>query len=150
MVYLEIGNKRYQWNGNSINKSSINDLDNELIRIGMNHNSFNLRLEYKSLKAAFFDLGNTLIKTTFNGSILTNIAIFPETEEIISSLKSRRIKLGIISNGSRSLFGTFPDDQKVELNNLFSKFDVVVMSGDGDIGIKNLIKKYLNYFKIRF
>ncbi len=80
MVYLEIDNKRYSWDGNSINKSSISDLNNELIRIGMNHNSFNL-----ILKAAFFDLGNTLIKTTFNGPTLTEIAVFPETEEIISS-----------------------------------------------------------------
>ena len=135
MVYLEIDNKRYLWDGNSINKSSISDLNNELIRIGMNRNSFNLILEYKSLKAVFFDLGNTLIKTTFNGPTLTKITVFPETEEIIFSLKNKGIKLGIISNGSRSLFGTLPNDQNLELNNLFSKFDVVMMSDD-DVGVR--------------
>ncbi len=135
MVYLEIDNTRYFWDGNSINKSSITDLNNELIRIGMNLNSFNLVLEYKSLKAAFFDLGNTLIKTTFDDSILTNISVFPEVEEIISALNDRGIKLGIISNGTRSLFGTLPDDQNLELNNLFRKFDVVIMSDD-DVGVR--------------
>lgn len=88
-----------------------------------------------SLKAVFFDLGNTLIKTSFNGSTLTNIIVFPETEEIIFSLKNRGIKLGIISNGSRSLFGTLPDNQNLELNNLFSKFDVVIISDD-DVGVR--------------
>ena len=112
------------------------NLGNELIRIGINNNnSFSLILEYKLLKTAFFDLGNTLIKTTFNGSTLTNISVFPEIEEIISSLKNRGIKLGIISNGSRSLFGTLPDDQNLELNNLFNKFDVVIMSDD-DVGVR--------------
>ena len=105
----------------------------------MNYNSFNLILEYKSLKAAFFDLGNTLIKSTFNCSTLTNITVFPKVEEIISSLKDRGIKLGIISNGRRSLFGTLPDDQNLELNNLFSKFDVVIMSDD--VGVRKLHKE---------
>lgn len=136
MVFLEIGNTRYKWNSNSINKSSINDLGNELIRIGMNHNSFNIILEYESLKAIFFDLGNTLIKTTSNGSNIINITIFPETQEIISSLKNRGIKLGIISNGSRTHLSEWLDDQNSELNQLFSKFDVVIMSDDDDVGVR--------------
>ena len=136
MVYLEIGNKKYQWNGNSIIKSSIPDLGNELIRIGINHNAFNLNLEYRLLKATFFDLGNTLIKTIFNGPTLTSITIFPETQEIISSLKDRGLKIGIISNGSRSLFETLPNHQKLELNDLFNQFDVVILSGDPDIGVE--------------
>jgi HAD superfamily hydrolase (TIGR01662 family) len=135
VVFLEIGNTRYKWNGNSINKSSINDLGNELIRIGISHNSFNLILEYKLLKAIFFDLGNTLIKTTFKGSNITNITIFPETQEIISSLKNRGIKLGIISNGSRTHLSEWLDDQNSELNQLFNKFDVVIMSDD-DVGVR--------------
>lgn len=53
MVFLEIGNKRYQWTGNSINKSSISQLGNELIRIGMDRNFFNLILEYV-IKSSFF------------------------------------------------------------------------------------------------
>lgn len=135
MVFLEIGNVRYEWSDSSINKSSINDLGNELIRIGMNRNSFTLILEYKLLKAIFFDLGNTLIKTTFNGSNITNITIFPETQEIISSLKIRGIKLGIISNGSRTHLSEWLDDQNSELNQLFNKFNVVIMSDD-DIGVR--------------
>lgn len=143
MVYLEIGNKRYSWDGNSISKSSITEHSKELIRLGMESDSFNLVLEHRSLKAVFFDLGDTLIKATLNDSThtLTNITVFPETEEIISSLRDKGIKLGIISNGSQSLFETLPDDQKLELKTLFSKFDVVIMSDDDDVGVRKPHKK---------
>ena len=74
-----------------------------------------MNLEYRLLKAVFFDLGNTLIKTTsLMVQLLTSITIFPETQEIISSLKDKRIKkFGIISNGSRSLFETLPESSEI-------------------------------------
>jgi len=145
VVFLEIGNTRYEWGNSSINRSSINDLGNELIRIGMNQDSFKLILEYTPLKAMFFDLGNTLIKTTFTGSNITNITIFPETQEIISSLKNRGIKLGIISNGSRTLLSEWLDDQNSELSQLFRKFDVVIMSDDDVGGVRKPHKEIFEH-----
>ena len=135
MIFLKIGNKKYQWNGDTIN-SSIVDNDTESIQIGLSTNSFDLFLEYKLLKAVFFDLGNTLVKPILNGSSITDIIFYPETNEIISSLKDRGIKLGIISNGSRNLLSQWLNDQNSKLSQLFSKFDVVIMSDDDDIGIR--------------
>ncbi|HEY7569765.1 MAG TPA: hypothetical protein VH796_00225 [Nitrososphaeraceae archaeon] len=103
MVFLDIDNNRYTWAGASITKSSITDLGNDLIRIGICENNLNVILEYKSLRAMFFDLGNTLVKTILDkSSNLIDVIVFPGTNEIISSLKDKGIKLGIISNGSRS------------------------------------------------
>jgi len=65
MVFLDIDNNGYTWAGDSITNSSITDLGNDLIRVGISDNNFNLILEYKSLKAVFFDLRNTLVKTIF-------------------------------------------------------------------------------------
>ena len=82
----------------------------------------------------FFDLGNTLVKTIFdNSSNLIDVIIFPETNEIISSLKDKGIKLGIISNGSRSLLKKWLDDPNSDLNQLFNKFNLIIMSDD-DVG----------------
>lgn len=55
MVFLDINNNRYTWTGNSINKSSIADLGNNLIRVGLSDINFKIILEYDSLKAIFFD-----------------------------------------------------------------------------------------------
>jgi hypothetical protein len=134
MVFLDIDNNRYTWAGASITRSSITDLGNDLIRIGICENNLKIILEYKSLKAVFFDLGNTLVKTIFdNSSNLIDVIIFPETNEIISSLKERGIKLGIISNGSRGLLKKWLDDQNSDLNQLFDKFNLIIMSDD-DVG----------------
>ena len=130
MVFLDINNNRYIWAGNSITKSPITDLGNDLIRVGLSDNNFKIILEYNSLKAIFFDLGNTLVKTIFDNSNLIDVVIFPETNEIISSLKDKGIKLGIISNGSRSLLKKWLENQNSELNQLFNKFDLIIMSDD--------------------
>ena len=136
MVFLDINNNRYTWTGNSIIKSSITDLGNNLIRVGISDNNFNIILEYNSLKAIFFDLGNTLVKTIFDNSNLIDVIIFPETNEIISSLKDKGIRLGIISNGSRSLLKKWLENQNSELNQLFNKFDLILMSDDDANGIR--------------
>jgi predicted HAD superfamily phosphohydrolase YqeG len=133
MVFLDIDNNRYTWAGNSIIRSSIGDLDNDLIRVGIVDNDFKIVLEYKSLKAIFFDLGNTLVKTIFDNSNIIDVIIFPEVNEIISSLKNRGIKLGIISNGSRSFLKKWLQDQNSDLSRLFDKFNLIVMSED-DVG----------------
>jgi HAD superfamily hydrolase (TIGR01662 family) len=133
MVFLDIDNNRYTWTGDSITRSSITDLDNDLIRVGVSDNNFRIILEYKSLKAVFFDLGNTLVKTIFDNSHIIDVMIFPEINEIISSLKNRGIKLGIISNGSRSLLKKWLEDQNSDLTQLFDKFNLIIMSDD-DVG----------------
>jgi predicted HAD superfamily phosphohydrolase YqeG len=133
MVFLDIDNKRYTWAGDSITRSSITDLGNDLIRVGISDNNFKIVLEYKSLRTVFFNLGNTLVKTIFNNSHLVDIIIFTDTNEIISSLKDRDIKLGIISNGSRSLLKKWLEDQNSELSQLFDKFNIIIMSDD-DVG----------------
>jgi len=133
MVFLDIDNNRYTWAGNSISRSSITDLDNDLIRVGIADNNFKIVLEYKSLKAVFFDLGNTLVKTVFDNSDLTDVIVFPETNEIISSLKDRGIKLGIISNGSRNPLKKWLQDQNSDLSRLFDNFNLIIMSDD-DVG----------------
>gem|GEM_PF-1954032 len=124
MVFLDI---------DPITRSSITDLGNDLIRVGISDNNFKIVLEYKSLKAVFFDLGNTLVKTIFDNSHIIDVIVFPEVNEIISSLKDRGIKLGIISNGSRSLLKKWLEDQNSELNQLFDKFNLIIMSDD-DVG----------------
>jgi HAD superfamily hydrolase (TIGR01662 family) len=136
MVFLDIDNNRYTWTGNSIFRSSIGDLDNDLIRVGMFDNDCKIVLEYKSLKAVFFDLGNTLVKTIFDNSNLIDVIIFPEVNNIISSLKNRGIKLGIISNGSRSILNNWLQDQNSDLSRLFDKFNVILMSDDHVGGIQ--------------
>jgi FMN phosphatase YigB (HAD superfamily) len=78
----------------------------------------------------FFDLRNTLVKTIFDNSHLIDVIIFPETNEIISSLLDRGIKLGIISNGSRSLLIKWLDS---DLNQLCDKFNLIIMLDD-DVG----------------
>lgn len=132
-MFLDLDNNRYTWAGNSITRSSITGLDNDLIRVGIAHDNFKIVLEYKSLKAVFFDLGNTLVNTIFDNSDLIDVIVFPETNEIISSLKDRGIKLGIISNGSRNLLRKWLQDQNSDLSRLFDKFDLIVMSDD-DVG----------------
>jgi predicted HAD superfamily phosphohydrolase YqeG len=112
-------------------------LGNNLIRVGLSNNNFKIILEYNSLKAIFFDFGNTLVKTILDNSFnLIDVIIFPETNEIISSLKDKGIKLGIISNGSRSLLKKWLDDQNSDLNQLFNKFDLIIMSDDDVGGIR--------------
>lgn len=133
MVFLDIDNKRYTWAGNSIIRSSIGDLDNDLIRVGTVDNNFKIILEYKSLKAIFFDLVNTLVRPIFDNSNLINVTVFPEVNEIITSLKNRGIKLGIISNGSRSFMKKWLQDQNSDLCQLFDKFNLIIMSDD-DVG----------------
>ena len=124
MVFLDI---------DPITRSSITDLGNDLIRVGISDNNFKIVLEYKSLKAVFFDLGNTLVKTIFDNSHIIDVIVFPEVNEIISSLKDRGIKIGIISNGSRSQLSKRLEDQNSDLNQLFNKFNLIIMS-DNDIG----------------
>jgi HAD superfamily hydrolase (TIGR01662 family) len=136
MVFLDIDNNRYTWAGNSIIRSSIGDLDNDLIRVGIVDNNFKIVLEYKSLEAVFFDFGNTLVKTIFDNSNLVDVIIFPEVNEIISSLKNRGIKLGIISNGSRSLLKNWLQDQNSDLRRLFDKFNLIIMSDDDVDGVR--------------
>jgi hypothetical protein len=133
MVFLDIDNNRYTWAANSIIRSSVGDLDSGLIRVGTVDNNIKIILEYKVLKAVFFDLGNTLVKTIFDHSDLIDVIIFPEVNDIITSLKNRGIKLGIISNGSRSLLKNWLQDQNSDLNRLFDKFNLILMSDD-DVG----------------
>ena len=78
-------------------------------------------------------MGNTLVKIISDNSDSIDVIIFPETNEIISSLKDRGIKLGIISNGSRSQLKKWLDDQNSDLNQLFDKFILIIMSDD-DVG----------------
>ena len=77
-----------------------------------------------------------MIRTIFDNSDLIDVIIFPETNEIISSLKEKVIKLGIISNGSRSLLEKWLENQNSELNQLFDKFDLIIMSDDDANGIR--------------
>ncbi len=136
MVFLDIDNNRYTWAGNSIIRSSIGDPDNGLIRVGTVDNNLKIILEYKALEAVFFDLGNTLVKTIFDHSDLIDVIIFPEVNEIISSLKNRGIKLGIVSNGSRSLLKSWLQDHNSDLSRLFDKFNLIIMSDDDAGGVR--------------
>jgi hypothetical protein len=46
MVFLDVDNNRYTWSGTSITRSSITDLPNNLIRVGISDNNFRIVLEY--------------------------------------------------------------------------------------------------------
>jgi predicted HAD superfamily phosphohydrolase YqeG len=142
MVFLDIDNNRYTWAGNSITRTSIAGLDNDLIRVGLANHNFKIVLEYKALKAVFFDLGNTLVKpVSDNTGIIDDVIVFPEVNEIITSLKNRGIKLGIISNGSRNLLKKCLQDQNSALNRLFDKFNLIIMSDDDVGGVQKPNKK---------
>jgi histidinol phosphatase-like enzyme len=145
MIYLKVDNKKYTWNGIS---TSINDLisvesdhtNNDLITVGMEKNDINIMIGYKqmSLKAIFFDLGDTLLipKRSDNNEIL-DIDISPNAIPLINSLKELGFKVGIISDGRRDvLFNNLPEDKKSLLNHLLDKFDTIIMSMDEE-GIPN-------------
>ena len=98
----------------------------------MEKNGINIMIGYKhvSLKAIFFDLGNTLLIPTWSNNRIIDIGISPHTTPLITSLKESGFKIGIIADGSVDLFNHLPADKKSLLNDLLHKFDTVIMSRD--------------------
>ena len=84
-----------------------------------------MKLEFKDLKAIFFDLGETLV--TWD-RIKNKFVNFTQTYDILKDLERRKIEIGIISDGNRTDL-----DNLIEDKNLLSKFKVVIMSEDDDI-----------------
>jgi len=95
------------------------------LEIGVIYDKYTMKLEFKSIKVIFFDLGETLV--TWDGT-KSKFVNFVETYDILKDLEKRKIEVGIISDGSRTDLDNLIEDQ-----NLLSKFKVIIMSEDDDV-----------------
>ncbi|MBY5408457.1 M28 family peptidase [Rhizobium leguminosarum] len=84
------------------------------------------------IRAVFFDLGDTLGTAVLSGAPpeLVEFDVFPYVPDIISDLKDRGIKLGIISNTGTTIRATI--NAVLEPTRLLERFDpeLLIYSGD--------------------
>ena len=85
----------------------------------------------------FFDLGKTLV---YRNNQNEQFVKFSDTDSILSKLKQKGIKMGIISDGSRTDLDNLLADPS-----LLNAFQLVVMSEDSDVGgVEKAKKKIFN------
>jgi FMN phosphatase YigB (HAD superfamily) len=124
-VFLDLYDNRIEWKDQKlISSPKPNDTTTNL-EIGIIYDKYTMKLEFKSIKVIFFDLGETLVTWDRTKSKFVS---FIQTYDIVKDLERRKIEIGIISDGSRTDLDNLIEDQ-----NLLSKFKVVVMSEDDDV-----------------
>ena len=123
-VFLALGNYKIEWKNHTlISIPKPQDISTSL-EIGVISDTYTMKLELRTVKALFFDLGETLV--TFDEA-KKKFVNFPQTYEILTDLERRKIGIGIISDGNRS------DLNLLEDQNLLSRFRIIVMSEDEDV-----------------
>ena len=124
-VFVDLNNTRYKWDNAQLEIIPRPSQDQE-IAIGIQYEGHTMKLEFKALKAIFFDLGDTLVK--YDG-LEDKLLAFDHTNAILSNLEKKGIALGIISDGNRQYVQNLLDDQ-----NFLLRFKVIVMSDDNEVG----------------
>jgi putative hydrolase of the HAD superfamily len=85
--------------------------------------------------------------TTFEDQIINNYYIYEDTKSILSMLKERKVKLGLVSNNNC----TYVFDQLLQIYDLANYFDATVVSNE--IGIrkphKGIFFHCLNQLKVK-
>jgi FMN phosphatase YigB (HAD superfamily) len=124
-VFLELGENRMEWKDQKLISSLKPNGTTTNLEVGVIYDKYTLKLEFKSIKVIFFDLGETLV--TWD-SIKNKFINFIQTYDLLKDIEKMRIEIGIISDGSRTDLNNLVEDQ-----NLLSKFKVIIMSEDDDV-----------------
>ena len=135
-TFLELENIRYTWENIDNNTTTLNStqIEDSGLSIGIisDESITKIKLEPKVL---FFDLGKTLV---YRNNQNEQFVKFSDTDSILSKLKQKGIKMGIISDGSRTDLDNLLADPS-----LLNAFQLVVMSEDPDVGgVEKAKKKY--------
>jgi len=126
-VFLNLNKIRYKWEEIEEEKIQITSSRIKTPDLSIGLLSDDLFLEMKiPIKVLFFDLGNTLVHRPDEEE---KFVAYPETNTILSNLKSKGVEVAIISDGDRSQLETLLAD-----TTLLDKFRLVVMSDDADVG----------------
>jgi hypothetical protein len=84
-VFVDLNNTRYKWKNAQLEIISRPSQDQE-IAIGIQYEDHTVKLEFKALKAVFFDLGDTLVK--YDG-LKDKLLAFDHINTILSNLEKK-------------------------------------------------------------
>src|SRR6476620_973065 len=136
VIFLDFGDYRLEWKERTlISISKQKDISKNL-EIGIIHDTYTMKLDFKFIKAIFFDLGETLVTWNKKKNKFIN---FDQTYNILNNLQRSKIEIGIISDGSRADLDNLIEDQT-----LLSNFRVIVMSKDDDVQASEPDQKIFN------
>lgn len=126
-VFLNLNKVHYRWESDVNGNITIISTQIQTPDFSIGILSKNLTLEIKlAIKVLFLDLGNTLVHQFDSGS---KFVPYPESDTILSNLKSKGIELAVVSDGNRSQLETMLADPTI-----LQKFRLVIMSDDVDVG----------------